>query len=424
MPALTRRRFVSLAGAGVGTLAAPRVALGARPSVVVIGGGAGGATAARYLAEQSAGTIAVTLIEPNEAYYSCFFSNHYLGGLRDYASIGHTYEGLAVVHGVNVVHEWARAVDRDRRVVELESGGRVAYDRLIVAPGIDIKYDSIEGYSAKAQAAMPHAYRSGTQVQLLKVRLEAMRPGGTFVIVAPPNPARCPPGPYERACVVASFLRSRNPTGKVVIVDHKDEFAKQELFVDAWQTHYPGMIEWVPLREHGGIMAVDPEAMEVRTVNQKFAADVANVIPAQRAGSIAFRAELTAGDWCPVVPATMQAVDDAGVHVIGDATAATPMPKSAFAANSQAKAAADAVCSALVGTLPVEPGFSNTCWSILSPGNSVKIGANYTPGREVFSIRDSFVSAVGEDNGLRQVNFDDSLRWYAAITDDMFGPAV
>ena len=209
MSVLTRRQFAGLLGAGsaVAALGLPAYAQGAKPKVVVIGGGAGGATAARYIAKDSKGAIDVTLIEPSRKYYTCFFSNLYLGGYRDYNSIGHTYDALAANHGVNVVHDWAVGVDKAAKTVQLGSGAAVSYDRLIISPGIDLKYDSVPGYSIEAQDTMPHAWKSGTQVALLKAQVEAMKEGGTFVMVPPPNPYRCPPGPYERISMIAHSVQ-------------------------------------------------------------------------------------------------------------------------------------------------------------------------------------------------------------------------
>ncbi|MEL7048977.1 MAG: FAD/NAD(P)-binding oxidoreductase, partial [Pseudomonadota bacterium] len=198
---IDRRTFTHLLAATAGTalLARPYIARAAKPNVVVIGGGAGGATAARYIAKASNDRVNVTLIEPSRRYYSCFYSNLYLGGFRTMESLGHSYDTLANTYGINVVHDIATTIDRSNRTVELTSGYTLPYDRLVVSPGIDLKYESVPGYSLSATNLMPHAWKSGTQVQRLKHMVENMREGGTFVMVAPPNPFRCPPGPYERA---------------------------------------------------------------------------------------------------------------------------------------------------------------------------------------------------------------------------------
>jgi sulfide dehydrogenase [flavocytochrome c] flavoprotein chain len=238
---LDRRTFLASASLASATLAAPAVMGQARPRVVVIGGGSGGGTVARYLAVDGAGAIDVTLIEPSKRYYTCYFSNLYLGGFWDFEALGHGYGTIART-GVNVIHDWAVGVDRDAKTVALASGESVPYDRLVVAPGIDFVDGSVPGWNISQQGLMPHAYKSGTQVQLLKHQIENMRQGGTFCMVAPPNPYRCPPGPGERVSMVAHMLSQSNPTAKILIVDPKESYSKQALFEEGWEKHYPGMV--------------------------------------------------------------------------------------------------------------------------------------------------------------------------------------
>jgi NADPH-dependent 2,4-dienoyl-CoA reductase/sulfur reductase-like enzyme len=402
-------------------LAVPNIARAARPKAVVIGGGAGGATAARYIAKDSDGAIEVTLIEPSKKFYTCFFSNLYLGGFRDYESIGHTYERLASSHGINVVHDWAAGVDRTAKTVTLASGAKVSYDRLVIAPGIDLKYESVPGYSVEAATAMPHAWKSGTQVQLLKAQVENMKEGGTFVMVPPPNPFRCPPGPYERVSMIAHILKQKNPTAKIIVLDPKEKFSKQALFTEGWAEHYPDMIEWIPASVSGGVTNVNPETMEIETDIETFKADAACIVPAQKAGGIVAAAGVNDGDWCPIVPATMQSRADENVHVIGDASVASAMPKSGFAANSQAKMAAMAVRGALVDARQFPPRFANTCWSLIAENDGVKVGAAYGAGEEKIEATETFISKTGEDAGLRKATYEESVGWYDGITKDMFG---
>jgi len=423
MAGFTRRKFTKLAGFAAAStmLVAPNIARAARPKVVVIGGGAGGATAARYIAKDSDGAIEVTLIEPSKKYYTCFFSNLYLGGFRDYESIGHTYERLASVHGINVVHDWAAGVDKAAKTVTLASGAKLAYDRLVIAPGIDLKYASVPGYSVEAATAMPHAWKSGTQVQLLKAQVENMKEGGTFVMVPPPNPFRCPPGPYERVSMIAHILKQKNPTAKIIILDPKEKFSKQALFTEGWAQHYPDMIEWIPASVSGGVKNVNPETMEIETDIETFKADAACIVPAQKAGAIAAAAGVTDGDWCPIVPATMQSKVDENVHVIGDASVASAMPKSGFAANSQAKMAAMAVRGALVDAKTFPPRFANTCWSLIADNDGVKVGAAYAAGEDKIEATETFISKTGEDAALRKATYEESVGWYDGITKDIFG---
>lgn len=420
MTRLTRRNFSRLAAvAGLSALAAPALSAGTRPRVVIIGGGAGGASAARALANAGKAAVSITLIEPNAVYHSCFGSNLAIGGLRSFDALRHDYEGL-LNRGLNVIEEWVEAIDRDRREVRLSSGVTLGYDRLIVAPGIDIRYDSVPGYSIDAQLAMPHAYKGGAQVEVLTARLKAMRPGGVFVMLAPPEPSRCPPGPYERASMAAQLLASTNPTAKIIVLDPKDEFTKKDLFLDGWKRHYPGMIEWTPLSKLGKV-EVDPETMELRAGGQTFKADVANVIPAQKAGQIAEAAGLTENGWCPIVPATMQSRMDENIHVLGDAATASAMPKSAFAANSQAKVAANAILGALTGSPVYEPHYANICWSVIADKDCVKIGGTYQAKSKIFFPASSFKSSLDDSIDVRETNQREALSWYESIVSEMFG---
>lgn len=421
MPMLTRRQFATLAAAAAGTLAMPSIARAALPRVVVIGGGAGGATAARYIAKDAKGAIDVTLIEPSKRYYTCFFSNLYLGGLHDYESLGHGYERLASKHGINVIHDWASAVDRQAKTVSLSSGAKVAYDRLVMAPGIDLKYDSVPGYSVDGQRTMPHAWKSGTQVQILRSMVENMREGGTFVLVAPPNPFRCPPGPYERVSMIANQFKKRNPKAKIIVLDPKEKFSKQGLFMEGWEKHYPGMVEWIPASVSGGVMHVNPETMEIKTDLSTFKADAACVVPAQKAGAIAGIAGLTKGDWCPIDPASMQSKADPNVYVLGDASIATEMPKSGFSANSQAKVAANSIRGVLIASKVFPARYANTCWSLIATDDGVKVGAKYEGTAEKLAAKDNFISKTGEDAALRKQTYEESEGWYKAITTDIFG---
>jgi NADPH-dependent 2,4-dienoyl-CoA reductase/sulfur reductase-like enzyme len=417
----TRRGFLTASAAASLTFVAPTVLAQARPRVVVVGGGAGGATAARYVAKDSKGEIDVTLIEPTRTYYTCFFSNLYIGGFRTLESIGHSYGRLAET-GVNVVHDWAIGVERAAKSVRLASGGEVPYDRLIIAPGIDFKYESVPGYGIDAQRAMPHAWKAGSQTELLKSQLMSMRTGGTFVMAPPPNPFRCPPGPYERVSMVAHVLKQNNPSAKIVILDAKEKFSKQALFEEGWRNHYPDMIEWIPASISGGVARVDPATMELETELETFKADVANVIPAQKAGRIAQVAGLTNDTgFCPIVPATMQSRVDESIHVIGDASIAGDMPKSGFSANSQAKTAAMAARSALTSSKMYPARFANTCWSLIATDDGVKVGARYEATDEKIAKTEGFISDTGEDVALRKQTYTESLGWYAGITKDIFG---
>ncbi|WP_425074944.1 FCSD flavin-binding domain-containing protein [Sagittula sp. S175] len=417
-----RRTFLGTAAAAA-SLSAPMVhaASHGKPKVVVVGGGAGGATAARYIAKDSKGEIDVTLIEPSRTYYTCFFSNLYIGGFRDLQSIAHDYGTLASEYGINVVHDWVIGVDRDAKTVSLAGGGKVPYDSLILSPGIDFIEGSVPGWDLSAQDVMPHAYKAGTQTTLLKSQIAAMPEGGTYVMVAPPNPYRCPPGPYERISMVAHVLSQTNPTAKIIIADPKEKFSKQALFEEGWNKHYSGMIERLGPDFGGGNVSVNPDTMEVDVDGEVIKADVVNVIPAQKAGLVCAAANLTDGNWAPVDGHTMQSRMDENVYILGDATNQGDMPKSGFSANSQAKVAAMAVRGALTGSKVFPAKFSNTCWSLIAPDDGIKVGAAYEATPEKIASVSSFISQTGEDAALRKTTYEESLGWYEGITTDMFG---
>ena len=420
---LNRRTFLGTGVALGATLSAPMV-MGAghgKPRVVVVGGGAGGATAARYIAKDSQGAIDVTLIEPSRRYYTCFFSNLYLGGFREMESLGHSYGGLAAEYGINVVHDWAIGVDRDAKTVALAGGDRVPYDRLILSPGIDFVDGAVPGWDLSAQNAMPHAYKAGSQTELLKRQIESMPQGGTYAMVAPPNPYRCPPGPYERVSMVAHMLKEINPTAKILIADPKEKFSKQGLFEEGWQNHYTGMIERIGPDFGGNNVSVDPGAMTLSIDGVVENVDVCNVIPAMKAGRIADIADITDGNWAPVNAHDLSSKMDENIHVLGDACAQGDMPKSGFSANSQAKVCANAVRGALTGSTVFPARFSNTCWSLIDTNDGVKVGATYEATDEKIAKVDGFVSQTGEDAALRQATYEESVGWYAGITSDMFG---
>lgn len=418
---INRRLFLGGAAAGAAVLQAPMVLGQGKPRVVVIGGGAGGATCARYIAKDSDGAIEVVLIEPSEVYYTCFFSNLYLGGFRDFDSLAHRYDKLAGDYGITVVRDRAAGVDRAARTVATEGGESFGYDRLVIAPGIDFKDGSVPGWTLDDAEVMPHAYKAGPQTELLKAQIEAMPEGGVFAMIAPPNPYRCPPGPYERISMVAHLLSQKNPTAKILIVDPKDKFSKQGLFEEGWQKHYSGMITRIGPDMGGTDFEVRPGTMEVVIDGEAEKVDVCNVIPAQMAGTIAAAAGVTDGDWAPVSPADMRSRIDEAVFVLGDASAQGDMPKSGFSANSQAKVAAMVIRAELTGSAAFPAKYSNTCWSLIAPDDGVKVGASYEPTEEKIASVESFISQTGEDAALRKATYEESLGWYAGITADIFG---
>jgi len=422
MKCWTRRKFGYFAGATCLAALVPRVAgsqVAAR--VVVIGGGVGGATVAKYLAA-SATMFEVTLIEPKPRYPTCFFSNLYLAGLRSLESLTHGYETLAQKYGIKVVHDSVMAINPVGKTVTLEGGQKLLYDRVVLAPGIAFKYGSIEGYDETATQIMPHAWTAGPQTKLLRQQLESMDDGGVFVLVAPPDPFRCPPGPYERASLIAYYFKQYKPRAKILILDAKDSFFEQDVFEDGWNRHYPGMIEWLPGQFTGGIQAVDVKGRLVKTAGDTFKADVANVIPAQEAGQLAQEAGLTdQSGWCPIDPMTFESKLQPGIHVIGDAAKAGNMAKSAFASNSQAKVCAFAILAALTGSERFAPHLFNTCFTFLASDDAVTSVISYRAEPETIRIHDIFISKVGENAETRRKAVREADGWYAAFTHDVFG---
>ena len=423
---VSRRTLLRTGSAALSTLAlgAPAVFGQAKPKVVVVGGGAGGATAARYIAKDSKGAIEVTLVEPSKQFVTCFHSNVYLGGFRSRESITHSYDTLAKAHGITLAHDMAGSIDREKKVVKLAGGSTVAYDRMVLSPGIDLKYDSVAGWGQEHEEAMPHAWKAGPQTDLLKKRLEAVQDGGVIVMIAPPNPYRCPPGPYERVSVMAHVLKRMGRKGhKIIIIDPKETFSKQALFQEGWDKHYPGVVEWLGPKIHDGLKSVDPKTNTVTTGFETYKnAALVNVIPAQMAGKIARDAGLAnASGFCPIDPASMRSTVDANIYVVGDACIPGDMPKSAFSANSQAKVAALMVRGELTGAQSFPARYSNTCWSILETDDTVKVGGRYeAKDGKIFAV-ETFVSKPGEAADLRKQTQVENMGWYSGIIADMFG---
>ncbi len=428
---MNRRDFVKATGAvaAASAIGFPHIALGAGKKVVVVGGGTGGATAAKYLKMADAG-IDVTIIEPNKEYYTCYLSNEVLSGDRTLDSLKQGYDGLKA-HGINVVHDSAAGIDADKKVVKTAGGQEFPFDRCIVAPGVSMLYDKIEGYSEEVAQKLPHAWKAGEQTKILRGQLEAMEDGGTVIIVAPPNPFRCPPGPYERASQIAHYLQQAKPKSKVLILDSNQKFSKQALFTQGWERLYGygtenSLIEWQPGPD-ATVVGVNPGDMTVETsFGDSVKGAVINVIPPQAAGKIAKEAGLTDDSgWCPVDKKTFESTIHKGVHVIGDACIATTMPKSGYAANSQGKVAAAAVVAMLNGDEPGTPSYVNTCYSIIGKEYGISVAAVYK-----LSEDGSTIAGVEGAGGLtpmdaepfalaREVEY--AYSWYNNIVHDTFG---
>jgi sulfide dehydrogenase [flavocytochrome c] flavoprotein chain len=427
MTTLSRRQFATLAGsAGVGLAATGGLSgfaiAQAAAKVVIVGGGAGGATVAHYLKKGDA-KLDITIIEPNPIYSSSFFSNLYLGGLRSFASLNHGYEGLRGL-GIKVVHDFATGVDSAKKTISTRNGKTLAYDRLIVSPGIDMKYDSVPGYSKELSGRFPHAYQTmGRGKQQLMAALNGMPDGGVFAMVMPPEPYRCPPGPYERACMIAHYIKTNKPKSKLVILDPKKAFSKQPVFLEGFDKYYKGIIEMNLSTEIDdfSVAQFDAAAKVITTKGgKKVKFDAANIIPAQKAGEIAAKAGIANGDWVPVDPENFASKANKEIYALGDATVGAPMPKSAFSANSQAKVVAADILAELSKKDKFPARYRNTCWSLIAPDDCVKVGANYAPKEGKLDATGPFVSQKGEDAAVRKQNFAESVGWYDGIITDMF----
>lgn len=391
-----------------------------RGRIVVVGGGFGGGTVARFLATSGHD---VTLVERDATFATCPFSNTVLGGLNGMEAITFGMEGLQAA-GVTVVQDEAAGVDPDAGTVALASGGTLPYDRLVLSPGIDLIFDAIPGYDATAAETMPHAWKAGPQTALLRRQLEAMEDGGTVVISAPADPFRCPPGPYERASLIAHYLKTEKPKSKILILDAKDGFSKQGLFQEAWAALYPGMIDWVSLSMGGTLASVDPAAGTVTTNFETIDASVANIIPPQRAGAIAQAAGVAdATGWCPVAPDTFESTLVPGIHVIGDASLAGAMPKSGFSANAQGKVVAAAIDALLRGEVPHSPKLINTCFSLAAPDYGFTVAGVYEvrDGRIASIEGAGGVSPAGAAAEVRAKEADYARAWYDTITQQIWG---
>lgn len=428
---MRRRDFIralsagGFAAAGLGTmgLGATRARAAATAKLVVIGGGFGGSTAARYL-KLAEPEMDVTLIERDREYVTCPMSNAFLAGEREYSSLVRGYDHLRR-QSVRVVHDSVTTLDPDTRQVVTESGARFPYDRLIVSPGMDFRWEAIEGYGPAAAERMPHAWKAGAQTQLLRKQLQAMPNGGVFVIAPPPNPFRCPPGPYERISLIAHYLFTYKQRSKILILDAKDSFSKQPLFMQGWEELYPhDMIEWVAASEGGTVRRVDADKMIVVSDGGEHRADVANIIPPQQASQLASYIGLTDDSgWCPVDQRTFESRILPGVHVIGDSSIAGDMPKSGVSANTQAKVTVEAVLALLRDAEPIDPTTLNACFSLVGPSYGISIAG-------VYKLQEGELRSVEGAGGLSPM--DASLRqrrleavfwksWYENIVADTFG---
>lgn len=380
---MKRRQFVQTLGAGSAVaslgLLSGCATTGSSAKVVVVGGGYGGATAAKYVRLFSDYGIDVTLVEPNAAFVSCPISNLVLGGHKTMADITTPYDNLSKRHGVKVVRDMVASIDPAKRTVKLASGGELPYDRLILSPGIDFMWDTLPGMAKPgATDKVLHAWKAGPQTLALRQQLEAMPDGGVYALSIPLAPYRCPPGPYERACMVASYFKKAKPKSKVIIFDANDDItSKKGLFMKAWDEHYKGLIEYRPKHK---LVDVDAATNTLKfEFNDDFKAGVANVLPTQRAGEIAVKTGLATANarWCEVDFLTFESKAAKNIHVLGDAIQIAPgMPKSGHMANQHGKTCAAAVVSLLQGKeAPSLPIYANTCYSFVTATDVVHVAS-------------------------------------------------
>lgn len=421
-----RRRRLLLAGLGLGgLLRTPRAmpSPGKGPHVVVVGGGFGGASCARTL-RRLAPQVRITLLEPRAHFFTGPSTNAALVGLCAEGDIVRSPGALAN-EGIELRSEHAVSLDPVARSVRTASGARLEAERIVLSPGVAMRWDRVPGLAAGMREQMPHAWLGDGQVTHLRQRIEALRDGATVAIVAPPNPYRCPPGPYERASLIAWYLRRGGRRGgKVLVLDAKDDFSKRPLFQLGWDTLYPGTVEWIS-REKGGEVAevLDARRNRLRLQNgSRVEADLVSLVPPQRAADIAFDADLVDESlWCPVDPVSFESTRHRGIHVIGDACHAHPMPKSAFSANSQAKLVALSLAAQFSGRAPPEPRLVNTCYSLLAPDYGISVGGLYGVVSGRLSTLNDGMSPLGAAREVRAREAAYAHDWYEQITRDSYG---
>jgi NADPH-dependent 2,4-dienoyl-CoA reductase/sulfur reductase-like enzyme len=412
-----RRIFLGAASIAAAAAIAPNIARGAKPRVVIVGGGFGGSACALALRRGDA-SLDVTLIDPLARYITCPMSSEVIVGARALDTLAIARDSLARA-GVRFVHARANALDADARMLRLEDGSRVPFDACVVAPGIRFLWNTPEGYDEAASQQMPHAWEAGAQTTRLAELLRAMDDGGTFAISVPAGLMRCPPGPYERASLVAEFLAKYKPRSKVLIFDANNRFPRQEAFTAAWKELYRDRIEWIPVTEGGAVERVDVRVNILHTSSGAHRVAVANVIPPQAPGAFALGAGLASGHgWCPVDPMTFESTRVPCVHVIGDACIADAMPKAASAALSQAQQCAAAIVARFSNRSIPMPALDSVCYSAISLDRSLAIHAR-------FRVEDAHVvaeaAAGNAQPAISAAEREASIAWYRSIRSSAFG---
>lgn len=417
-----RRTILTGLSLGGLMLSAPLAVSQTTARVVIIGGGFGGTIAARTL-KSLRPNMDVTLIEANRTYTACPFSNLVIGGERTLSEQEFSYAALES-EGISVVHARAKGVDANSQTVTFEDGATLGFDRLILSPGVDVRWNALDGYDEAAAQRLPHAWKAGAQTDLLRRQLGVLDDGELVVMSVPPAPFRCPPGPYERASLIAHYLKTQKPRSKLLVLDAKDSFSKMPLFQEAWSEHYPDHLEWRGASDDGTVSRVSANAMQVSTDFEDVTAAVINVIPPQKAGIIAERAGVTdTTGWCPIDPVSFESVLQPRIHVIGDATIAAPMPKSAFSASLQGKLCAIAVAQLLSGEAPGPTVLANTCYSYTTRDEAISIVGVYTNEAGKFSSVPGAggLSPPEASKAVRRAEAAQASDWFAAITREAFG---
>jgi len=421
---LSRRHVLQSAAALslLGLSACATTSIPARAKVLVVGGGYGGATAAKYVRWLSDYKVDVVLIEPQETFISCPISNLVLSGVRQMADITTPYTALSKRHGVTVVRDMAKSIDTRAKTVTLGGGATIGYDKLIVSPGIDLQFDSVEGLrAANASGQILQAWKAGPETMALRRQLEAMPDGGVFAITIPEAPYRCPPGPYERASVIAGYFKAQKPRSKVLILDaNQDVLSKGPLFKRVWNEQYKGIIEYRPQHK---VTAVDAKAGVIKfDVQDDVKAQVLNVLPPMRAGAIAVQTGLNnqgSNRWCGVNYLNFESTAAKDVHVLGDSIQIAPaMPKSGHMANSHAKVAAAAIVAELSGW-PINPApmLTNTCYSFIDPKMAIHVASvhEYVAAEKTFK---TVAGSGGVSTGPTELEGVYALSWASNIWAD------
>ena len=393
------------------------------PRVVVIGGGSGGISVAKVI-KKAEPSVEVIVVERKKKYITCYGSNWTFNDMFTMEDITFDYRNLTTKHSISLVHAEVTGLEQETKRVLLSDNSYLEYDRLVVSPGISFRWDNIEGLDKSTTESIPHAWKAGKQTEILKSQINNMPDKGTFVMCIPPNPFRCPPGPYERASLIANYFKKHKPQAKIILLDAKDKFSKMNKFQQGWEKYYGygsdnAMLEWVSNFDGGSVKSVDAKKKIVTTVDgEKFKADVINYIPTQKANITADKMGLVdKTGWCSIDPETFESVNIPFVHVIGDASISS-MAKSAFAANSQASLCGNAVANLIMGKEHNhKPSIFNQCFSLITPSHGISV-------LDAFQVENNIVKRTGGGifpiDGKYAREADSARAWYSNITGTLF----